>query len=300
MSNFPFRCLFSPTASPSPVVKLIVWLCSVVFAAGLAFLRVATDAEFAFASAIILPVVAVAWFVNKRQGLAYSVLAAIVWVVADFQAGKQFSADWVPWVNGLTRFGVYALVAYLTSSLHEVLIHECELARHDPLSGLLNRRAFFEVGNSETVRAKRYGHALGIVFLDLDDFKALNDARGHEVGDMAIKAVSGALQQILRASDSAGRLGGDEFAVVLPEINFQASNDAGHKIAHAINAALKGFHPVSVSIGIAWFERVLDDFPTMLATADGVMYEVKKERIHGLRAKQFNVPTIRQGLGEAA
>ncbi len=300
MTNLFIHLGLRPTGTPTPQAKLIIWLAALALAAGLSFLRVATDAEFAFASAVVLPVVAVAWFVNKREGIIYSALAAIVWVSADFQTGREFSANWIPWTNGLTRFGVYALVAYLTSSLHEVLIREYEIARHDPLTGLLNRRAFFEVGISEAARAKRYGHSLGIIFLDLDDFKMLNDARGHEVGDLALQAVSNALVQTLRSSDSVARMGGDEFSVVLPETSFQAASDTGQKIAHAINDSLKDFAPVSVSIGIAWFEKVLDDFPQMVSAADSLMYEIKNEGKHGVRAKQIDIPGDTQDIREAA
>lgn len=288
-------CFMDPTATPTPLAKLLVWLIAVSVAAGLSFLRVATDAEFSFASAIILPVIAVAWFINKRQGIIYSLLAAIVWLSADIQTGREFTESWIPWVNGLTRFGVYALVAYLVSSMREVLIREYEMARHDPLTGLLNRRSFFEIGISETARAQRYEHSLGIVFLDLDDFKVLNDARGHEVGDLALKAVGEALVSTLRSSDSVARLGGDEFSVILPEASFQAATDTGHKIAHAINSALTHFAPVSVSVGIAWFERVSDEFVEMMNTADSLMYEIKKAGKHGVCARQYNQSTDPEG-----
>lgn len=236
---------------------------------------------------VILPICAVSWFVSKKEGLIYSALAAGVWVSADIEIGRQFSAAWIPWANGLTRFVVYALVAYLASSLREVLIREYDLARHDALSGLLNRRAFFESGVAELDRARRHGHSLGIVFLDLDDFKKLNDVRGHEVGDLALKAVSNALVRTLRNTDVLARLGGDEFSVVLPEIGFESATETGHKIANAINAALKDFSPVSVSVGVAWFENVPDHFADMVNAADGLMFEVKRAGKHGIRTKQF-------------
>ncbi len=264
-----------------------MWLVALIIAGILAFVRKATEAEFAFASVMILPVCAVAWFVSRNEGVIYSALAAGVWLSADIESGRQFSAIWIPWINGLTRFGVYVLVAYLTSSLREVLVREYELARHDALSGLLNRRAFFESGVAETGRAKRYGHPLGIVFLDLDDFKQLNDTRGHEVGDLALKAVSNALVRTLRNTDVVARLGGDEFAVVLPETSFESATETAHKIANAINAVLRDFSPVSVSIGVAWFGNVADQFADMVNAADGLMYEIKEAGKHGVCSKQF-------------
>ena len=287
MTNISLRSRFHPASETTPLVRIVVWLTALSFAAMLAFVRVATEAEFAFASTVMLPVIAVAWFVGKKEGVVYSALAAFVWVSSDIQAGLQFGGTWVPWVNGLTRFGVYALVAYLTSSLREVLIREYGLARRDALTGLLNRHAFFESGVAETGRARRYGHPLGIVFLDLDGFKRLNDTRGHKVGDLALKAVGSALARTLRDTDIVARLGGDEFAVVLPEIGFQSATEAGHKIENTIHTVLRDFSPVSVSIGVAWFENATDRFADMLDAADGLMYEVKEAGKHGVRSKQF-------------
>jgi diguanylate cyclase (GGDEF)-like protein len=275
-----------------------VWLAALSFAAVLAFLRVATDAEFAFASAVILPVFAVAWLASKKEAVIYSALAAIIWIAADIETQRSFSANWIPWANGVTRFAVYALIAYLTSSLREVLAREYDMARHDSLTGLLNRRSFFECGASETARARRYGHSLGIIFLDLDDFKQLNDKRGHEVGDQALKAVAFALSGTLRSTDAVARLGGDEFSVVLPEATFESATEAGHKIANALQSALKDFSPVSASIGIAWFPEASESFSDMVNLADGLMYEIKAEGKHGIRAKQFPATIHPHSQGE--
>lgn len=282
------------------MARLAVWLMALTVAGILAYVRVATEAEFAFASVVILPVFAVSWFVRKKEGVIYSALAAGVWVSADIEAGRQFSAAWIPWANGLTHFVVYALVAYLTATLREVLVREYDLARHDALSGLLNRRAFFESGVAETARAKRYGHSLGIVFLDLDDFKQLNDARRHEVGDMALKVVGDALKRSLRNTDVVARLGGDEFAAILPETTFESATEAGNKIANAINAVLRDFSPVSVSLGVAWFENVTDCFVEMVNAADGLMYEIKEAGKHGVRSKKFTAGMAGVSSDEAA
>ncbi len=257
----------------------------------LGFIRIAADAEYAFASVVVLPVVLVAWIGGRKDGLTFSLLAATFWASTDWFADRQFSAAWVPVLNGLTRLGVYGLVAILTAEVRTLLARERSMARHDALTDLMNRRAFFEAGNAEVERCRRYGHPLGIAFLDLDSFKRLNDRLGHEAGDRALKAVAGALTGSLRNTDRLARLGGDEFAILLPELDFEATTETGKKIADAVDTALRKFPPVSVSLGVAWFDSATQGFPAMLGAADALMYEVKRSGKRGVRAKRFATPT---------
>jgi diguanylate cyclase (GGDEF)-like protein len=273
-----------------PLERLAAWFVALAAIAALGFLRTASDAEYAFASAAIIPVVAVAWIGGRKAGMLLSMLAAIMWASSDLLAERQFSSWWIPYLNAITRLATYAFITHLVVMARTLLAREREIASHDALTGLLNRRAFFEAGNSEADRSRRYGHPLAVAFLDLDNFKRLNDSQGHEAGDRALKAVAKCLVGSLRTTDRLARLGGDEFAVLLPEIGYDAATDAGHKIAAAADAALKEFPPVSASIGIAWFERAVGDFPAMLDAADSLMYEIKQEGKHGMRVERLELP----------
>ena len=268
-------------------LRLAAWLAGTAVIAALGFLRTATDAEYVFASAAIIPVVAVAWIGGRKDGLVLSLLSALMWVSSDMLAERQFSMRWIPYINAVTQCVTYAFITHLVVKVKTLLEREREIASHDALTGLLNRRAFFKAGETETDRSRRYGHPLAVGFLDLDDFKRLNDSRGHEVGDRALKAVAFGLRTSLRLTDRLARLGGDEFAVLLPEISYDAATEAGTKIATSIANALKEYPPVSASIGIAWFEGAENGFPAMVAAADALMYEIKQEGKHGVRAKRF-------------
>lgn len=138
-----------------------------------------------------------------------------MWMIADILSGREFAATWIPVVNGLTRMATYAFAAYMTAKVRALLVSVTELATRDALTGLLNRHAFDEVGEAEARRARRYGHDLAIIDLDLDNFKELNDTRDHANGDRALRAVSVALRSALRATDRVARLGGDEFAILI-------------------------------------------------------------------------------------
>lgn len=254
----------------------------------LGVLRTATDADFTFTSLTMLPVLALAWIDGKRNGLVVAFLAAAMWLVSDIASEWQFSDEWVPWVNAITRLIAYSVTVLLVAQVRLQFEREHKNATHDVLTGLQNRRAFFEAGAFEVERAKRYAHPLAIVFLDLDDFKQLNDGRGHDAGDAALRATARALARTMRASDRVARIGGDEFAVLLPETGYEAAVEAGRKISIAVNAALKAFPPVKVSIGVAWFGKADCAFSAMLKAADALMYEVKESGKHDMRSRRFS------------
>lgn len=287
MKSFLFSFLAKPA---SPVQKVTVWAAGISVVVGLGTLRTATDAEYAFASLVIIPVVAVAWIGGTKGGLVFSVLAAAMWISTDLVMQRQFSAPWIPYLNGLTRLATYGFVAYLTGRVRALMTLTQDMASHDGLTGLLNRRAFFDAGEEEVMRSRRYAHPLTVVFLDLDDFKQLNDSQGHKAGDNALMAVAIALKRQLRATDRIARLGGDEFAVLLPEISYQAATETGNKLAGAVNAALTVFPPASVSVGIAWFESATHGFPAMLEAADALMYQIKQSGKRGVRTRR--VPAV--------
>ncbi len=265
----------------------VVWsICVVVFLLILAF-RIATNAEFDFASLAVLSVLVITWVGGQKNGLSMAFLASAMWLVGDIASERQYSAQWIPWVNALTHLMTYSLVALLATQVRLQFEREHERATRDVLTGLHNRRAFLEAGADEVERMKRYAHPLALIILDLDDFKQLNDTKGHDAGDMALQATGGALRGASRSSDRVARLGGDEFAVLLLEIGYEASIEVGRKISIAVNAALLDFPPVKGSIGIAWFGEADRSFPAMLKAADELMYEVKKSGKNNVCSRRF-------------
>ncbi|NOY62845.1 MAG: EAL domain-containing protein [Gammaproteobacteria bacterium] len=153
------------------------------------------------------------------------------------------------------------------------------LADHDPLTMLPNRRRLQEELAIMLTLADRHKHTGALLFIDLDQFKYVNDTSGHHAGDALLREVATTLKQLLRSSDIVARLGGDEFAVIVPEINEKGAVQVAQKI-HEDLATIEfpvhqRAHKVTASIGIAMFPAHGAQPHTLLANADLAMYHAK-------------------------
>lgn len=174
------------------------------------------------------------------------------------------------------RRGTEAALQDLQGQLQEALEKEKELARLDSLTGLANRRAFYEVLEMEQKRARRYELPLTVAYLDVDNFKKINDSSGHALGDSVLAAVAQTIKNNIRSTDTVARLGGDEFAVLLPETEAAAAETALRKVQDKLRAQMRerGW-TISFSIGVASFLCPPDSLDDIIRTADEVMYAVK-------------------------
>lgn len=168
--------------------------------------------------------------------------------------------------------------------LHAELVHA---ARHDELTGVPNRRLFHDRMKSALARARRHQDRFAVLYIDIDDFKKVNDSLGHSAGDLLLQAVAQRLQDCVREEDTVARFGGDEFAVLLEEMH---GPDAAAIVADKIRAAIN--QPVDIegrvlhvfpSIGIAIFPDHGTGMDAILKHADKTMYEAKRAKASARR-----------------
>lgn len=247
-----------------------------------------TGFEISFAFFYLLPVSLAAWGAGRRAGALLAAVCTVVWLGADQVAGQAISQPAVAFWNAVARFGVFLAVAVLLADVRQLLILERQLARSDQLTGLLNRRAFFDVVDAELERARRFGHPVTLLYVDLDNFKSFNDALGHEAGDDLLERVAGAIRTTVRTVDSAARLGGDEFAILLPETDQRMARVVGARLQEALHAC--GPHEVpslSASIGAVSCVVVPDSVEALVGAADSLMYEVKRSSKDDVRYIEY-------------
>jgi len=156
-----------------------------------------------------------------------------------------------------------------------------DLAFHDALTGLANRVAFDERLEAAINSVRRHGDFLGLIYLDIDDFKAINDSYGHGVGDSVLIATAHRLEGAVRSEDVVARLGGDEFVVILPRLEGphdvdQVAKKLGDAIAKPLKVSGRIEFNLSVAMGTAVFDASVDDARSFVARADIGMYESKK------------------------
>lgn len=170
----------------------------------------------------------------------------------------------------------------LSLALHNAAIHQQmqDLASHDGLTGLLNRRALEEVLSRELKACARYRASACLILMDVDHFKRVNDLFGHVGGDEVLKAVAAIMQQAIRDTDSVGRYGGEEFGIVLPHTDLDRAAVLAERLRDHIERqefdADGGRVRITVSLGIAQLpERTIQTVSEWMAAADAALYEAK-------------------------
>jgi len=159
------------------------------------------------------------------------------------------------------------------------------LATHDPLTGVLNRRALFAFVEAEFARSQHAGTPLSLLMLDADHFKNINDAFGHQAGDEVLREMAQRLQSPLPAAARLGRYGGEEFLVALPGLSPEAARVVAERLREVLAApfdassllAVAGIGRLTVSIGVAGVQGATDTLDAMLARADAALYRAKAQ-----------------------
>jgi diguanylate cyclase (GGDEF)-like protein len=210
--------------------------------------------------------------------------------------------------------GERELFAYLTNqasvSVENVDLHETvqRQAVTDELTGLFNHRRFQEVMTAEVERARRYGHELGLIMLDIDNFKQVNDTHGHLQGDMVLREVAQVLRQSSREIDEPARYGGEEMAVALPQTDLEGAVQFAERVRRRIEALelplldSDGVLRVTASFGAASLAAAGGvDKDALVAAADGALYQAKRagknrtERATGRRSRSRQVHGVAGG-----
>lgn len=277
---------FLSTRSPGYLYLIATILIAIVGTVDLV-----TGREISFSFFYLLPIFVVTWYCRRGAGYLASAIAAVVWLSVDYASGHIYSHFLINYWNAVVRLAFFMTTTYLLASLKQHFLIEQHLARTDELTGLYSARAFKDFASKLLEVSKRHAHPFVLAYIDLDNFKHVNDNLGHSEGDAALRAVGATLQKSVRSSDLVGRLGGDEFAIAMPETGLAAAQVAFAKIHHELtsNKELARW-PIGFSIGIAVFVTAPANLDDALNIADRMMYRVKASGKNRVLIEEYNAP----------
>jgi diguanylate cyclase (GGDEF)-like protein len=260
--------------------------------AGFGIIDYLTGPELALSIFYLLPIMLVAWLVNRRAAVYVSIAGAMVWLLADVLSRKWYvppAIPWIPYWNAVVRLGFFLIVTYILSELRQAADREAERARTDYLTNVANLRSFYEQAGDELSRARRFNRPLTIAYLDIDNFKYINDGLGHEAGDLLLKKVAETIRSSIRIIDRLARVGGDEFVVLFPETGSDSVKSVIERIQNGLrNAVRENQWPVTFSMGVLTCAKIPDSVETMVTLADRLMYSVKATGKDGVKYELFD------------
>ncbi|HYN02149.1 MAG TPA: diguanylate cyclase [Vicinamibacteria bacterium] len=262
---------------PPAAVVLAVSAVLVVAVAGIDY---ATGTELRVFPLYFIPVLAVSLRLGRWPGLGTAAACALAWELSNHLAGMRGGRSAIDLANLVVMAMALGSVALLAAAQRGWRA----ISRMDGLTGLLNGRGFYATAAFELARSSRYRHPLTIAYVDLDDFKSINDRFGHSRGDEVLVAVAHAIRKACRSTDIVGRVGGDEFVVLFPETGRDAAETALLKLRSRIEeVASQHGSRVTASVGSVSFAKPPADVEVLVHEADTVMYAVKAGGKNALR-----------------
>jgi diguanylate cyclase (GGDEF)-like protein len=254
-----------------------------------------TGNEITFSLFYLLPIVLLTWAVNENAGLLLSFVSALMLLGAELIGGQRYSHPVIFFWNTLIRAIFYAFVTYLVAALHTSQREERQAARTDFVTGAINARYFNELLQMEVERIRRYPHPVTVVFIDVDNFKLVNDLFGHKMGDEVLSCIASELKSHLRSTDFIARLGGDEFALLLPSARQSEAEVVVSKVHSHLRTEMRRRNlPITFSMGAVTCVVPPSSAEHIINMADELMYEVKNSTKDDVRFSTWGNGTHRR------
>lgn len=239
--------------------------------------RYLTGPELALSVIYLIPIFIVTIYVGRWAGIIISITSASSWLAADLMMLHTFSNPLIPYINETFRLTVFLVITFILSELSNTIERQKELAMIDPLTQIANRRAFIKLSRIEIKRARRFKHPLSVAYIDIDNFKYINDNFGHSVGDNLLSLVAETIKDTTRETDLTARLGGDEFVILMSDTEAESAYLVANKIQKKfLHLMQENEWPVTCSIGLVTFNCSPDSIDDLIKEADNTMYSAKQ------------------------
>lgn len=248
-----------------------------VFAIG--FLDYVTGPEIGLSLFYFIPIMLMSWIFYKRTVSSFLVpcLSAVVWLLADFYAGHRYSRSWIPYWNMFIRLAMFLITSLTVSRLRKSNASERNLSRTDALTGVFNSRYLAELITKEISRSARFAEPFSFAYIDVDDFKLINDSLGHDQGDQLLRTLTQLIRGNIRDIDVMARLGGDEFGILFPNTDAAQVVTAMNKVYALFRKNISNRWQVTLSAGVLTFRKPPEDWDQVVKMADSLMYRAKRQ-----------------------
>jgi diguanylate cyclase (GGDEF)-like protein len=255
-----------------------------------ALLRYRIRADVQVSVLFLVPISFATWFVSAALGWIFVVCATIVLSLFAVYQEPVLSRGLL-YLNAMLNLGMFTFFTFIFTEVRTLYDREQSLSLHDSLTGLLNRRALISTLALENRRMRRTERPLTVAYIDLDDFKQVNDRHGHDVGDSLLRLLGEAMKNTVRSTDFVARLGGDEFVVLLPETDAEAAKSVITKLNdQLVQRSSASNHPITFSIGAVTFPAPLATAADMIRAADEAMYQAKQRGKNRIEYRTAEVP----------
>jgi len=257
--------------------RFFLWLAVMVSVLGLGIIDYEIGPGLSLSPFYIFPVALASWTLGTSEGLLVSFVCAVIGEISNLPVNPSYASLFPVW-DAIERLGILITFSLLFAEIHSLLNNESLLSHTDYLTGISNRRAIVESAAMEMERLTRTGQPFTLLYMDLDDFKIVNDTSGHAAGDTLLNEVATVLKLQLRGIDIVARLGGDEFAAILPETDEQAARKVAPRLQCFLLGKMQSQHwPVTFSIGALTCLSSPQNIDELFRLGDQLMYDAKKE-----------------------
>jgi diguanylate cyclase (GGDEF)-like protein len=234
-----------------------------------------TEEQISFYIFYSLPIFIASWYIGGWAGIIASLSSSLAWWIVDLKNIE--TPQLLNYVDAMIRLVYFAGISLIISFLRISILREKHFADTDFLTGLPNRRTFIDRATLEIEKAKKYGRSTTVAYIDLDNFKAVNDQHGHARGDKLLKEIASAIKDDVRPSDIVARMGGDEFLVLFPNTSESEGLFALTHLQHRLKKIAEDHKlQVTSTIGAVTFNNVSSSPEELIKAADRIMYSGKQ------------------------
>jgi diguanylate cyclase (GGDEF)-like protein len=255
---------------------VFIWWFSVLSVVFVCYAIILLDGYVDFSPMLVISVVLASWYGNSKAGLFLALVASGSLYITRENFVSNVLERAPPIYDTIIILFSLLFIAVIVTNFRKIHGVEALAADTDSLTGVHSSRSFYAELANEILRSNRYKHTFSLAYVDIDNFKNINDTLGHSTGDNLLIEVSSCLLSTFRTTDTVARIGGDEFVCLMPETEKSQARSAVLKAQLSMTEAVsRNDWDVSFSVGVVTFEKSPEDVREAVKVADELMYSVK-------------------------